>query len=212
MNNLSKYEMFVPLSYDEIKPVIAANIAPGSTILDLGPYEGNLEEYLESLDQPFNIDAVDIDGDAIKVLAAKTFGNITVNCIHSDGNDFLRDYNQKVDVVLSSASIHELNNPEDQEGYLDWFFGRLQEILVDGGKAIIGDLYFPDHVSDEAVEAFRLFQLNTINHASARNQFIKPELIEAAALTHGFTLVSKKEIRAVKEIDRRYYVIFLQKL
>jgi hypothetical protein len=117
-----------------------------------------------------------------------------------------------VDLVLSSASIHELNTPEDQVGYLDWFFTRANEILVSGGKVIISDLYFPEWISDEIVEEFRVWQWEAIKHASSREQFVYPELIEAAALSHGFELISKKEIRAMKEIDRRYYVVVLHKI
>lgn len=212
MNESTKFETFSPRIYEEMHAVLLANVVPGSKILDLGPFEGNLEMFLNTLGHSFDIDAVDVDENALRVLAEKELENIAVNIIHQDGNEFLRNYDKQVDLVLSSASIHELNDPSDQKGYLDWFFTRMSDIVVPGGKVIIGDLYFPDHISDEVVEEFRVWQWEAIKHASSRDQFVYPELIEAAALSHGFELVSKKEIRAMKDIDRRYYVIVFQKI
>jgi len=209
--SLTKYESFVPAIYAEMKAALDMYAEPGSKVLDIGPYEGNLEEYLETIGQ-FNIDAVDIDGAAIEVLKAKSFKNITVNAVENDANTYITEYKGTVDIVLSSASIHEINDPKDQRVYLNWFFTKIHEILNHGGIAIIGDLYFPDYVSDEVVEAFRLYQMAAINHASNRNEFVKPELIDEVASQNGFSLVMKKEIRAVKEIDRRYYVIVLKRI
>ena len=207
----TKYECFSPRIYEEMYAVLDANVAPESKILDLGPYEGNLETHLDSLGYAFDIDAVDVDEAALKVLAAKQFENISVSITHADGNEFLAAYVKQVDIVLSSASIHEMNDSTRQWSYMNWFFAEANRILVIGGKVVIGDLYFPDSISDEVVEDFRKWQWEAIKHASSREQFVYPELIEETALANGFELVSKKEIRAMKEIDRRYYVFVLQK-
>jgi len=207
----TKYQLFSPRIYEEMQAVLASNVTPGSKILDLGPYEGNNEIFLDGLGLKVDIDCVDIDETALKVLAAKEFQNITVNIVHEDGNEFLRNYDKQVDLVLSSASIHEMNNPRNQWSYMNWFFAEANRVLVPGGKVVIGDLYFPDSISDEVVEEFRKWQWEAIHHASSREQFVYPEMIEETALSHGFELVSKKEIRAMREIDRRYYVFVLQK-
>ena len=209
--DLTTFECFSPAIYVELKAALNQYANPGSKILDIGSNEGNIEAYLYSLGQ-FDIDAVDIDTAAIEVLAAKSFRNITVNAVASDANDYLKSYSGTVDMVLSSASIHEINNPENQKAYLEWFFSRLHQILNPGGIAVIGDLYFPDHVPEDEVEHFRIYQLLVMHHASNRREFVKPELIDDVASRHGFQLQIKKEIRAVKEIDRRYYVIVLEKI
>jgi SAM-dependent methyltransferase len=208
----SKFERFVPLSYDLIKPIVSAIIKPEDRILDLGPFEGNMEDFIDNLGGSNQIEAVEIDEAALKVLSAKSFANIKVNPIHMDANDYLRECDGQFDLVLSSASIHEMNDPSNQETYLNWFFARINQLLSKGGKVIIGDLYFPAWIPDDEVDAFRKYQWETIKHASERREFVFPELIDAAASQNGFALISKKEIRAVKEIDRRYYVLVFEKL
>ena len=211
-STLTKYETFSPRIYEEMYAVLRANVEPGSKILDLGPYEGNNEVFLDGLGLTVNIDCVDIDEEALKVLSAKQFKNISVSVTHADGNEFLAAYTKQIDVLLSSASIHELNESKNQWAYMNWFFRQAYRILVPGGKVVIGDLYFPDYITDEVVEEFRLWQWEAIKHASSREQFVYPEMIEETALANGFELASKKEIRAMKEIDRRYYVFVLQKI
>lgn len=208
----TKYQLFSPRIYEEMQAVLASNVTPGSKILDLGPYEGNNEIFLDGLGLKVDIDCVDIDKEALEVLATEEFQNITVSITHADGNEFLANYTKQVDIVLSSASIHELNNPKSQWSYMNWFFSRANEVLVPGGKVVIGDLYFPDWIPDEVVEEFRKWQWEAIKHASSREEFVFPELIEETAQANGFELVSKKEIRAMREIDRRYYVFVLQKI
>jgi SAM-dependent methyltransferase len=208
----TKYQLFSPRIYEEMQAVLASNVTPGSKILDLGPYEGNNEVFLDGLGLTVDIDCVDIDEEALKVLSAKPFKNISVQTTLQDGNEFLDAYDKQVDIVLSSASIHELNESKNQWAYMNWFFRQANRILVPGGKVIIGDLYFPDSISDEVVEEFREWQWEAIHHASSREQFVYPELIEETSLANGFELVSKKEIRAMREIDRRYYVFVLEKV
>ncbi len=207
----TKFTIWSPAIYAEMHAVIAEVIKPNTAILDLGPYEGNLEDYMDGLGIHLSIEAVDVDPKPLNALALKEYTNIAVNTVCEDGNQYLKNCEKKYDMVLSNASIHEMNDPSDQERYLDWFFSKQYEILNEGGQVVIGDLYFPSWIPDEDVDAFRDFQWKTIRHASERREFVFPELIDAAASKNGFRLISKNEIRAVEEIDRRFYVFVFTK-
>lgn len=209
----TKFTIWSPAIYARMQFHLGNILSAGMKILDLGPYEGNLEDFMDKWGFDLSVIAIDIDENALAILNEKTFNSIEVCPIKMDGNYYLENYTPDplFDLVLSSASIHELNDPNDQPRYLDWFFTQLNRILKPGGKAIIADLYFPSWITDEEVDSFRQFQWETIHHASERKEFVFPELIDEMAMRNGFRLVSKEEIRAVEEIDRRYYVLVFQK-
>jgi len=206
----SKFEVFFEEPYREIKAVLDQEIKPGAVILDIGVNQGNLEDHLEQKGELHQIDCVDIDEESLSKLIGKEYKNLTINVTKSDANEFLDQYNSKVDVILINATLHEINTPQDQPAYLEWLFEKVKKILKPGGKIIIGDYYYSDEVSDEEVADFIAYQQKTINHADARNKFIKPELIEQLAEESGYEIEPRREILAVKEIDRRYYVLVIK--
>jgi 2-polyprenyl-3-methyl-5-hydroxy-6-metoxy-1,4-benzoquinol methylase len=146
-------------------------------------------------------------------LSAKKYEHVKTQTVVSDIDQYTesRENGSGFDVIVLSAAIHEINDTSDQTGYLKKFFDKASHLLKDGGRVIIGDFYYPDEVSDEDFNKFREYQRMAINHADARNMFIKPELLNEAASGEGFDTESYNEIRAVKEIDRRYYVAVFRK-
>jgi SAM-dependent methyltransferase len=208
----NKYEVFLETPYALLKKTILKWVKPGSRILDLGAYEGRLEDYLEEKGGRYIVECVDVDAEALRILKAKKYENVEANAIHADANQYLEDHqgSNDTDAIFLSAVLHEINDPLNQSGYLKHFFEKAKSILGPEGIIIIADLYYPDSVSDEEVENFREYQLRVINHADPRNKFVRPELIKIMAEENGFSVELFKEIRAVKEIDRRYYVIILK--
>jgi trans-aconitate methyltransferase len=208
----SKFEMFFDAPYNEIKTVLKERIKPEQRIVDIGANIGNLEDYLDTLNIPLDVTCVDSDNEVLDKLKTKQFKNIKVETDTVDANEFIEGYAaQDVDTALLNATLHEINNPTAQRKYLEHFFERLSAMLKQGGQVIVGDYYYPDEVTDEEVASFIEYQLKAINHADTRDKFVKPGLLASVAQEKGFLAEGQKEIRAVKEIDRRYYVAVFRK-
>lgn len=208
----NKFEAFCEAPYAELKSSIGEFIKPGSRVLDLGAYEGRIEDYLEAQGGNYVATCVDVDEVALDKLSAKNYKNVQTEAVISDINLFIEkttivDY----DSIILSAALHEINDTANQKLYLKHFFDKANTFLKPGGRVIIGDFYYPDEVTDEQFEAFREYQKRVINHADARNKFIKPDLLHATAEAGQFALESYREIQAVKEINRRYYVAVYSK-
>jgi SAM-dependent methyltransferase len=209
----SKYENFFDKPYYEIKSVLKSFIKDGNEILDLGAFEGNLEEYIETFAKHCTINCVDIEPLALEKIKQKKFNNNKIIITDKDANDFLEDAaDDSADVILINAALHEINDPQDQSAYLDSFLSRARKILKEKGKLIIGDYYYPEWLSSEEVESFIAYQKATINHGDAREKFIMPKLLEQKAQEHGFSVEYLNDLRAVKALDRRYYSIVLKKI
>jgi len=211
-NKGSKFETFFDAPYSEIKVVLRDTIKPDQRIIDLGANKGNLEDFLDTLDIPVAVECVDTDQQALEELKAKQFENLQIEVAPMDANDFVDGYTgDNVDIALVNATLHEINTPSDQRQYLQHFFERMRAILKQEGRVIVGDYYYPDSVTDEEVASFIEYQKKAINHADAREKFVKPELLCEIGQESGFLVEHTKEIRAVKEIDRRYYIVVLRK-
>ncbi len=208
----SKFETFFDAPYNEIKDALKDVVKPGQRVLDLGANKGNLEDYMDSLGGSVTVECVDTDEQALEELGAKQFENLEIQIIPSDANELIESHSEgAVDVVLVNATLHEINTPADQRAYLAHFFERMRAILRQDGKVVVGDYYYPDSVTDEEVASFMEYQLKAINHADTRDKFVKPELLCEVGQEGGFLVEQQKEIRAVKEIDRRYYIVVLRK-
>jgi len=209
---MNKWEVFLTAPYAMLKKTILKWVKSGSRILDLGAYEGRLEDYLEEKGGRYTVECVDVDAEALRILKSKKYENVEASAIQADANQYLEDHqgSNNTDAIFLSAVLHEINDPSNKSDYLKHFFEKAKSILGPRGIIVISDLYYADSVSDEEVERFRAYQLKAVNHADARNKFVKPELIKKMAEENGFSVESFEEIRAVKEIDRRYFVIILK--
>lgn len=209
----NKFEVFLKEPYDEITKLIEEQVENGNIVIDLGCNNGNLVDKIEKSKLGCRVYGVDLDREALDIMRAKEYSRNEVAIIEQDANDFLAGSEAlNADVILINTAIHEINDPGNQAQYLDGFFQSSRRILKDGGKVIIGDLYYDPSVSDAEVEAFMDYQKQAIGHADSRNKFIMPDLLQAKAEGHGFSIVYSKEIRAVKEVDRRYYTfVFVKK-
>lgn len=208
----SKFETFFERPYEEIKKVVDDNIKDNFAIVDIGCGVGNLEDYIDQTKNGCNIRCADNDPEVVEKINQKEYKNIEVTSTLADANDYLASLEDlSADTVLVNATLHEINTPEDQAKYLDEFFKQMMRILKVGGNIIIGDYYYADEVSDEEVAQFIEYQKATINHADARNKFIKPGLLKQKAIDHGFEVIQSNEIPAVAGIDRRYYTVVFEK-
>jgi ubiquinone/menaquinone biosynthesis C-methylase UbiE len=209
----SKYENFFDEPYHEIKSVLKNFIKDGSEILDVGVFEGNLEEYIETFVKHCTINCVDIEPLALEKLKQKKFNNNKIIVTNKDANNFLENAAEgSADVILINAALHEINDPQNQSAYLDSFLLRARKILKEAGKLIVGDYYYSKELSDEEVESYIAYQKATINHGDDREKFIMPDLLKHKAQEHGFSVEYSNDLRAVKTLDRRYYSIVFKKL
>jgi SAM-dependent methyltransferase len=209
----NKFEVFLREPYEEIARLIEEQVENGNIVIDLGCNNGNLVDKIEKSKSGCKVYGVDLDREALDLMRAKEYSRNEVAIIEQDANDFLvGSAALNADVILINTAIHEINDPDNQAQYLDGFFRSSRRTLKDGGRVIIGDLYYDPSVSDAEVEAFMEYQKQAIGHADPRNKFIMPDLLQAKAEEHGFSVAYSNEIRAVKEVNRRYYTfVFVKK-
>lgn len=209
----SKFETFFDEPYNQIKEVMGRQIKDGDRIIDLGSNIGNLEDHLDSLSRQYQVECVDSDQASLDILSGKQYDNLQINSHCQDANEYMAQYNgEPVDVILLNATLHEINTPADQAAYLDDFLGKAGKALKAGGKIIVGDYYYPPDVTDAQVDAYKAYQLATINHADSRDKFVAPKLLKQRAEANGYTVEDPLDIQAVKQINRRYYTMVMTKL
>lgn len=180
-------------------------------IIDIGCNDGKIEDLIDEIGAGNKVVAVDINDEALKPLKEKEYKSIKVETFCGDGNSFLENSSEKADLLIINSTLHELNTPEDQAGYLDNFFKRLDNILKPNGKIILGDHYYDVNLSDEEVAAYIVEQFKKIKHADARNKFILPELLKQKIQEHGYDILDFNEVRVTPEINKRYYLFVINK-
>jgi len=208
----NKYQDFFEKPYKEIRNVLKEQITPNSRILDIGCNNGNLEKEIDTYG--FNAFVYCLDNDSLELdkLRNEHFSNIDISVLESDANAFL-SYRKlrNIDYIILSATLHEINTPDNQPEYLDDFFTKVNSMLSEDGKIIIADYYYHPSVSDSEVHKYMLHQIKAIHHADTRKKFVLPETLVLAAKKNGFKVDYENELRAVKEIDRRYYSFVFSK-
>jgi len=207
----NEYEMLFGQCYELIQSALRCYVQSGNRVLDLGINNGNLEMHLEAEAIDCKVIGVDTDAEALAKIASLDLFLVDVKIVCADANEFVTGFTGEIDNVILSATLHEINDYENQAEYLRWFFGRMAEVLPSGGNVIVGDFYFPNDVTDEQYRSFKAFQLQAIAHADAREKFVNPELLTDIACECGFHVAKYDEIRAVKELNRRYYTVVFEK-
>lgn len=207
---MNKYQTYFKKPYEELEKTLS-EVECASSILDLGSNSGTIASILDKYDLHCYVHCVDIDKIALKQIDKNSYKTTGVKIHHADANEFLSEsYLNDLDYIILNATLHEINNPEDQRSYLSYFFEECKSKLNDNGKIIIGDYYYADDVSDEAVKEYMQQQMREINHADSREKFVKPSLIREVAEELGFCIEKEIEIPAVEGIDRRYYNIIIR--
>ncbi|OGJ21112.1 hypothetical protein A3K73_08425 [Candidatus Pacearchaeota archaeon RBG_13_36_9] len=209
---MKRPQIFFEEPYKEVKKAIAENVKDGFRIIDLGCGDGELEEEINSKFKKCVVYCIDKNKKSLETLKSKKFENVSVEIIEQDANEFLNETALKdIDAILINTILHEINDPSSKKLYLKVFFKILKRVLKEGGKVILGDYFYPPEVSDKEVEEFIEHQKKEIGHADKRNKFVEPEILKKTAMKEGFKVVYLNDIRAIKEINRRYYCLVLEK-
>lgn len=208
----NEFQTFFDKPYHEIIRTINHYISDNTSIIDLGCNNGNLEDEIERNKSGCTIYGVDSNKEALETIKNKNYKKIMVQTFVQDANEFfLTTTLSGIDTILINATIHEINDPKNQREYLARFFQTAWKILHKGGKIIVWDYYYHDNVSEEEFQRYLEYQRKSINHADSREKFILPDIIKSEAIENWYTLVYENELRAVKEIDRRYYCFVFEK-
>lgn len=205
----SKYEGCFRETYAETKKVLAGVLKDKIKILDIGAYEGNIEDYIETLVRDCQIYCLDIDKQALAKIAAKKYQKNQVKILNLNANQYLNECQEKFDLIIIISTLHEINDFNNQRVYLDDFLIKLKKILKPQGKILISDYYYSDKVTEQELEEFRHHLLRTIGHADRREKFVQPNILEKIIIKHNLKIAAFKEMPAVKEIDRWYYLFLL---
>ena len=112
--------------------VDAAKISPMSTVLDLGVGTGNLSEKINSC---LELVCVDISKEMMNIARPKLSHLQKVSFVQTDILGYLKTNERKFDRVISTYSIHHLN--QDEKWIL---FEFVWNSLNENGLAVFGDL------------------------------------------------------------------------
>lgn len=205
-------EFFSP-AYELFENIISSKkyIRLYDRVLDIGASDGKIEGYIDKLGLKNEIVAVDLNEKALAELAKKKYISIEVETICEDGNEFLGPNKEKFDLVIVNNTLHELNDPSNQAGYLDDFLENINGILSDGGRVILGDHYYSPGLTDDRVAEYVERQLQLIGHADPRGKFILPDLLKNKIIENGYEILEEDEVRVTDEIDKRYYVFVFER-
>jgi SAM-dependent methyltransferase len=204
---MSKYEIFYNRLYQNFHTVLRETIKKASEVLDIGCNDGPIEEALKDLNISFH--CLDLDANALQRLAARNLPGITI--YDTDANAFMKKNNMNLDAITLSATLHEINDNNNQEEYMRRFFNNAKHLLKPEGKIIIGDFYYPKTLKAEDIKGFMEYQYAEIKHADPAHYFVSPAIIRKTAEESGFKIALYKNMRAVKEINRRYYIMVLER-
>jgi SAM-dependent methyltransferase len=208
---INKFLTFFSRPYEEMESVISKYLSDGQQIMDIGSNDGAIAGMVDKYHTGCIVHCVDIDTNALEKLGKRKFQNTAIRGYNQDANQFLAEDNlSRLDAVVINAALHEINTPYNQQSYLYSFFDQCRKKLRPEGRLIIGDYYYPDHVSDEEVQAYMAHQLAEIGHADPRNKFINPCMLAQIAENSELYPVFFSENPAVKGIDRRYYIFVME--
>lgn len=220
-----EFDKFFEGPYEKLDKIVETHVLDGQRIIDIGAGSGTVEKSIESRNKGCKIVCVDLSERALQELRSSRFEKNQVMPVVEDANDFLNANRAKdVDTVIINATLHEINDFEHQDQYLEDLFIKIRKIVKLGSKVIIGDYFYPENfdpdateedkgVTDAEVQEFIEFQKRTINHADKREKFVNPALLKRKATEQGFRLISETNIRAeglgspVGHINRRYYLL-----
>jgi len=202
------FDEFYKEQHEKFKAAIAREIQDGQKIIDIGANTGTAISYIDEAARNCHVIAVDSDQEALEKINDRKLNSTTVKTFHFDANDFL-DSRPPVDAdtVIIHATLHEINDPDNRDAYLDSLFKNLDFVLKEGGNVIIGDYYYGPDVTEDQVKEFMAFQLASIEHADERKKFIEPDLLIQKAAENGFIVSGEVfDMRAATKCDRRYYL------
>lgn len=218
-----RLETFFSGAYPIFRTNIDANIQDGMDVLDLGSKDGTWDVWIDHKSNNSTITLVDIDRSQLDVFKHDHFKRRKRNAhLYGQQNKFkvvcedINTYLKKVpadsrDLILFNATLHEANDPEHQEEYLQSFFGQIKRILRSGKRIIVGDYFAGPDVSDEQYKSLMEFQEKNIGHADAREKFVDPELVKKVAEGLGLKTVVYENVQVHEEINRRYYLFVFEK-
>lgn len=202
---MNKYKIFFEKPYEEISQVLNTFLRDNNTIIDIGCGDGILEDKIENFKE-CTIHCVDLDKESLDKLLYKGYRNNIIPYL-DDANKFIRGYYRRdVDVILLNATLHEINDHANKEQYISCIFEKFSQILKPNGIVVVGDYFYPEYLSDKEIEKFVEYQKAVIGHADPGYKFVNPALLEKVARNKRFALEYESDIRAVEEIDRRYYI------
>lgn len=198
-------------AYELLNNSLKEVVKDSPKIVDIGCSDGKIEDLIDEMGYKNEVVGLDVNQKALDELNIKQYKSIKLETVCTDGNDFLKKLEEKIDLLIINNTLHELNTPEDQGKYLDEFFEKLDGILKPSGKAVLADHYYNPDLSDEEVNIFMAEQFKKIHHADARNKFILPEILKQKIEEHNYSIIKYDEVRVTQEIDKRYYIFIISK-
>jgi len=208
---MNKYETHFKRPYELLDKTIESVISGGNQVLDLGSSSGTVASMVDRHHRNCLVHCVDIDKESLGRIEEHPLDSTRTLSYPSDTNEFLTSSGLSgLDAITINATLHEINNPSNQRDYLRFFLESCKEKMKESGSIVVGDYYYPPHVSDEDVAEYMRQQLEEIGHADSREKFVLPSLIWEMVLESGLYVTKQIEIPAVKGIDRRYYNIIIR--
>ncbi len=127
--------------YDELLTWVAAQVPPGSLVVDLGSGTGNLARRIR---RPTRLVCVDIS-EEMHVIARAKLADLPCEQIRADLLDCI-DLLPNADAIASTYAIHHLTDDEKPA-----LFRGIYDHLRPGGVAALGDLMFASRADEQAI-------------------------------------------------------------
>jgi SAM-dependent methyltransferase len=208
--------------YNLFKKKLLNTIKNKKKILEIGCGNGTVINYIDNLG--CDIVAIDTNKEILNKLKKKNF-NSKLKLINKDANKYIFEKNklknknknknkkyQLFDYIIILSTLHEINNINDKINYLYNWLDSLSNLLKKKGKLIIGDFYYSKNVTLDEFYNYQNFQLKLIKHADPIYKFISFDLLlKVIKNNKNFIIKDFIDVRAVEEIDKRFYYFILEK-
>jgi SAM-dependent methyltransferase len=203
----TKFEGYFVDTYSMLEQVLREEFRDDMSILDLGSGNCTVASLIDRHHKDCFIYCLDNDPNAFKDIPEMT-NNTGISTYPEDANKFMDCLTPEFDAISIHAALHHMSDPMDHEGYVRRLLTKCNSGLREEGLLLIGDYYFPVHVSDEEVEMIRQRQLAKIGHADPREMFVDPTIILKAA--EKWEVKRYFNFRIEPDVDKRYYLMILK--
>lgn len=188
-----------PESYELLGRMISRYVKDNSPILDVGAGKGAVAKVIDQHRNGCQLVCLEPDTDAYKDLQTRQLERNQIVAHNTGLLEYLTSEKYvEPHYTIFHRSLHHMHIT------LDSLFSKIT------GTLIIGDPFFPTHVSSEEFEAEMKKLYEKSRHSHLRNDFHDPNLVVVSAINQGFNLQHFERLWETPKI-KTYYQIVLEK-
>jgi len=217
-------------AYKELANALLAVRLPNKAkcrVLDIGSGDITEDHYLSAWINSGNwavtcVDKIDIKVNIKKTRHVTAYSKTDINEVivsrttpPQELKELIALKQEKFDVIILHATLHELHHGYELPGYLTCLFSKMSCMLNEGGQLILGDYWFPEGMSLADRKLYVKTQFEETGHGDPPERFLDKEVIErySKAFFKIKDTFSAKIYNVGKNHDfyRNYYLYVLDK-